>query len=211
MCTDIDIRNRVEYFSQLTNCTVIEGSLQIVLIENAAKSQFESISFPHLREITGYLLIYRVYALRTLSHMFPNLAVIRGQTLFHNYAIVVFENPDLEDLGLRNLKRVVRGAVRIEHNAHLCYIDTIDWSRIMRSDVGIEHHFIRENGDPNQCSNVCPSVNGSSANSDICPVMDVSQEDGYQAVRRLCWNQDYCQIGRPTTIYSFQYDYLPHN
>jgi len=72
----------------LSNCTVIEGYLAIILIENAKPGDFDAISFPHLREIGSYLLLYRLYGLRSLARLFPNLAVIRGQLLFFNYALV---------------------------------------------------------------------------------------------------------------------------
>jgi len=195
VCSSIDIRNRVEQFVKLENCTIVEGNLQIVLIENATPAQFEAVSFPRLRQITGYLLVYRVYGLRSLARMFPNLAVIRGQTLFHNYAIVIFENNAIEDLGLQSLKRVVRGAIRVEKNAHLCYLNSIDWSLIMSPDVEYDHHFIYENGDPNQCSNVCPKVNSSNGNVDICSMTTFSHNNGNRALQPLCWNQDFCQIG----------------
>jgi hypothetical protein len=87
----VDIRNSVEAFRRLSDCRVVEGFVQIVLIDHATESSFANLSFPHLREITHYLLLYRVNGLRSLRDMFPNLAVIRGETLFLNYALVVFE------------------------------------------------------------------------------------------------------------------------
>ena len=87
----MDIRNKVEAFRRLSGCRVVEGFVQIVLIDHASESSFANLSFPELREITDYLLLYRVSGLRSLGKLFPNLTVIRGETLFLNYALVVFE------------------------------------------------------------------------------------------------------------------------
>ena len=37
--------------------------------------------YPDLREITDYVLVYKAHMLRSLSDLFPNLAVIRGNNL----------------------------------------------------------------------------------------------------------------------------------
>jgi insulin receptor len=87
----MDIRNNVDAFRRLSGCRVIEGFIQIVLIDHATESSFANLTFPELREITHYLLLYRVNGLRSVGRLFPNLAVIRGETLFLNYALVVFE------------------------------------------------------------------------------------------------------------------------
>lgn len=50
------------------------------------------------REITGFLVMYRVYGLRTLEHMFPNLAVIRGDELILHYAFMLFEMNELTEV-----------------------------------------------------------------------------------------------------------------
>lgn len=41
----------------------------------------------------------------------------------------------LQALGLRSLMVVDRGGVRIERNDRLCYVNTIDWSRINSDDA----------------------------------------------------------------------------
>jgi len=82
------ITSHVNNLRVLRNCTVIEGYLAIILIENAQPGDFDAVSFPALREVGSYLLLYRLYGLRSLDRLFPNLAVIRGQLLFFNYALV---------------------------------------------------------------------------------------------------------------------------
>lgn len=190
VCQSLDIRNHVQAFDSLTNCTVIEGYLRILLIDYAEASDYEDLTFPDLREITEFLLLYRVYGLRTLSHIFPNLSVIRGQQLFYNYGLVVFEMPHFEELGLHSLTRIVRGAVRLEKNPDLCYVDTINWMKI--TSVNNEDNFIMQNKDVEECVNVCPR---SSSNGGHCPVMEVPMANGVKLSQPLCWNAQHCQKG----------------
>ncbi|KAK7116268.1 putative molluscan insulin-related peptide(s) receptor [Littorina saxatilis] len=177
-CGSVDIRNKVGHFQKLENCTVIEGNVHILLIDHAEQYDYEKYQFPQLREITGHLLLYRVYGLKTLRHIFPNLTVIRGQDLFYNHALVAYEMPDLEEIGLVSLTTIMRGAVRLTKNNRLCYVDTIDWSRIA---VGLKEsdHHIQENKDATKCVNYCPST---------CPATVV---DGKEAKR--CWTSEHCQ------------------
>ena len=195
VCSSLDVRNDIKSFSKLANCTVVEGSLQILLIEHAQASDYDNLYFPDLVEITDYLLLYRVYGLRTLSHIFPNLSVIRGQKLFFNYALVVFEMPVFEGLGLTSLTQIVRGAVRIEKNSALCYLNTINWQMI--TTVKPEDHFIMENRDNKvgECVNLCPKDPQNHARTK-CPTMDVTYANGIINQQPLCWNMHSCQIGQ---------------
>jgi insulin receptor len=59
-------------------------------------SDLNNRSFPALREITGYLLFYRVFGLRSIGQLFPNLAVIRGQQLLFDFSFVVYELMQLQ-------------------------------------------------------------------------------------------------------------------
>ena len=186
----MDIRNSASEFFHLENCTVIEGHLQILLMDHTLSEDFEHLTFPNLREIADYLLLYRVYGMQTLSNMFPNLVAIRGQRLFYNYALVVFEMPDLEDLGLWNLRQIVRGAVRIERNPRLCYLDTIDWSAVLSSRI--VDNFIIQNRDSYECVNVCPKRGPPVPH---CPTILVTLDDGEKFNQPLCWNADKCQSG----------------
>ncbi|XP_046545337.1 putative molluscan insulin-related peptide(s) receptor [Haliotis rubra] len=170
VCASIDVRNKVKNLELLENCTVIEGQLHILLIDQATHLDYEKYSFPKLVEITDHLLLYRVYGLRTLRNLFPNLSVIRGQNLFNNYALIAYEMQDLETLGLIGLTTIMRGAVRLQKNTKLCYIDTIDWSKIATS-VDVQYHYFEENKDEQECVNVCPEG---------CP-------------ENRCWTSEFCQ------------------
>jgi hypothetical protein len=87
----MDIRNKVQALERLSGCRVVEGFVRIVLIDKANETDYVRFSFPQLHEITDYLLVYRVTGLTSLGALFPNLTVIRGNSLFVDYALVVYE------------------------------------------------------------------------------------------------------------------------
>ncbi|KAI9561261.1 putative insulin receptor [Daphnia sinensis] len=174
ICPSIEVRNGPQQFSELEGCRVVEGFLHVVLMENMDfAADLNNRSFPALREITGYLLFYRVFGLRSIGQLFPNLAVIRGQQLLFDFSFVVYELVQLQEIGLKSLAELQRGSVLIEKNPNLCYVDSIDWGRIGHS--GRLNHFIQGNKKASECPK-CP---------DRCP----AGGDG----RRLCWNNDDCQ------------------
>lgn len=177
-CANLDIRNNVRSLMVLTNCTVVHGYLHIVLLDQQ-DNDFTNVSFPNLREITGYLLFFRVYGLVDLGALFPNLVVIRGSILFGDYALVVHGVPELKKVGLRNLLSVDRGFVRIELCQNLCYASTIDWALITHQELKGN----RIPGDPKACSD----------GKMTCAGCDVPHK---------CWSQEHCQKkigGRITT------------
>lgn len=98
ICGAVDIRSDITEFDKLNGCTVIVGSLSILLMEKSGPGDFERYSFPDLTEINGYFLMYRVFGIKSLANLFPNLSVIRGQSLFLDFALVLFEMPDLEEV-----------------------------------------------------------------------------------------------------------------
>ncbi|NXR11956.1 INSR protein, partial [Semnornis frantzii] len=179
----MDIRNNLTRLHMLENCTVIEGHLQILLMFKTKPEDFRELSFPKLTMITDYLLLFRVYGLESLKGLFPNLTVIRGTRLFFNYALVIFEMVHLKEIGLYNLMNITRGAVRIEKNNELCYLSTIDWSRILDS---VEDNYIVANkDDKEECGDVCPGTVKGKSN---CPPTVIN---GIFIER--CWTHDRCQ------------------
>lgn len=97
-CTSLDIRNNVTDFEKLRNCTVVAGYLQIVLFENIADTDFDDLSFPQLKEITGFLLFYRIRGLKSIGKLFPNLSIIRGLELFKDYALIIWDIATLQEV-----------------------------------------------------------------------------------------------------------------
>ncbi|CAH2293278.1 insulin receptor isoform X1 [Pelobates cultripes] len=182
ICRSMDIRNNLTELYDLEDCTIIEGHLQILLMFNTKPENFRGLSFPKLIMITDYLLLFRVYGLESLKDLFPNLTVIRGTRLFFNYALVIFEMVHLKDIGLYSLMNITRGSVRIEKNNELCYLSTIDWSRILDS---VEDNYINLNKDDKECGDVCP---GSAKGKGSCPHTVINGQLFDQ-----CWTQDHCQ------------------
>ncbi|CAG9135656.1 unnamed protein product [Plutella xylostella] len=218
VCPSMDVRGDVESLLKLRGCSVIEGQLSIVLLERANETSFANLSFPELREVTGFIKIYRLKGLRSLGDLFPNLSVIRGISLFRDYALVIYDNENLNVLGLHSLSRIERGSVRIERNDKLCYTNTIDWSRIVANGVdnniirrndklcytntidwsrivanGVDNNIIRNNYDTRLCG-LCPEADGRTEERRgprACPAD--------AAGRLLCWDDKHCQKLCPGT------------
>ncbi|XP_026786253.3 insulin receptor b [Pangasianodon hypophthalmus] len=182
ICSSKDIRNDVTNLRSLENCTVIEGHLKILLMFKTRAEDFRGLSFPKLVMITDYLLLFRVYGLESLRDLFPNLAVIRGNNLFFNYALVIFEMLQLKEVGLHGLMNITRGAVRMEKNPDLCYLSTLDWSKILDS---VEDNYIVANKNERECGDICP---GTITGKITCVQTTINGNFGER-----CWNQDHCQ------------------
>lgn len=162
-------------FNQLKGCTVIEGSLQIhTIFDYDTKTQaYAKLSFPELREITGYLMVFYSDHLVSMKNLFPNLAVIRGQELVESYSLLVFKVPHMQEIGLPALTDIQSGGVWIVDNENLCYVDTIDWRRIA-NDSNVDGIFKNKQ----QCPNTCPQ----------CPKSELESD------KNLCWSKDHCQV-----------------
>ncbi len=180
---------------------MVEGYLQILLIgdknNNLNQENFRTLSFPKLTMVTDYLLLFRVSGLDSLSVLFPNLNVIRGRNLFYNYALVIFEMTSLKDIGLYNLRNITRGAIRIEKNPELCYLDSVDWSLIMDAEF---NNYIAGNKQSKECGDVCPGIM-----EDSPQCIRTSFNDNYSY---RCWTSSDCQKGKnlTTILISLMFD-----
>lgn len=183
ICKSIDIRNSLKSFENLRGCQVVEGFVQILLFDNINESEWSNISFPELREITDFLLLYRVNGLRTLETLFPSLAVIRGQNTFYNHALVLFEMPTLQEIGLYSLTDITHGYVRIDKNPLLCYLNTIDWDQITYEQGD---HFIKNMKPDNECP-LCPEGKNCSFGR-LLPA-----KSSFLEGKKTCWNKKHCQ------------------
>ncbi|XP_076149806.1 insulin receptor a [Alosa pseudoharengus] len=182
VCSSIDIRNNTTDLALLKNCTVIEGHLKILLMFKTKPEDFRGLSFPNLTMITDYLLLFRVYGLESLSDLFPNLTVIRGNNLFFNYALVLFEMLQLKEIGLHSLTNITRGAVRVEKNPDLCYLATLDWSKVLDT---VEDNYIVANKNERECGDVCP---GTVKGKITCPQTTINMH-----FSERCWTLRHCQ------------------
>ncbi|KAL5286195.1 INSR family protein [Megaselia abdita] len=172
ICDSITIGpNNCSEFAKLSKCDVIIGSLTIAKIFIQNKTEILS----PLKEITGYLLVYRVEGITSLSEILPNLVIIRGNELiFDQYSFVVFENMFLKNLGLYSLQSIRNGSLKIQKNPVLCYIQTIHWTNII-TDHKLQDFQTNNNMNP-----------------DLCPVC---KEDPHATVdhQYICWDYNHFQ------------------
>ncbi|CAH0560368.1 unnamed protein product [Brassicogethes aeneus] len=96
ICPTLDIRNDIVQLNKLKNCTAVTGNLSIVLLEKVkSPAEYEKYVFPDLTEITGYLVLYKVFHLLSVGTIMPNLRVIRGVDLISYYSLALHEMPHL--------------------------------------------------------------------------------------------------------------------
>ena len=177
---NIDINNRDEdskmsILQKYANCSVVEGSISIT--SALYTDQDTNYSMPKLIEVTDFVLLYRADEITSFSDIFPRLAVIRGHKLVQFYALAIFQNAGMKDVGLRSLTHIMNGGVRIEKNPSLCYVQMsmVDWTKIVQRKDDHKNIFIEDNQNPNVCPAKCPSK------------CQGSNNDG------KCWNADHCQ------------------
>ncbi|KAM3724039.1 Insulin-like receptor [Dirofilaria immitis] len=136
--------------------------------------------FNSLRVITGHLLIFQVSALRSLKRIFPNLRIIGGQELIMNYALVIYQNTHLVEIGLPKLTTIINGGVRIMDNTQLCYSRYIDWSQIL---IGPANDILTDQNKGTE--------------SDLCSD-DCMPQNEYRCHKRdhmlSCWDAETCQL-----------------
>ncbi|VVC36902.1 Fibronectin type III,Tyrosine-protein kinase, active site,Protein kinase domain,Immunoglobulin-like [Cinara cedri] len=176
ICNSITIMNSGERLASLKNCTVIKGHLQIILMDNTKPEDFED-TYP-LREITEYMVVYRVTGLINLGRMFPNLSLIRGihTSTFPGRSLMIHDNIDIREIGLFRLTNITQGSVIISSNPKLCNAATIDWGQITNG-VNSDQNIINNNE-----TGRCPGCHNSSCLEDKC----WSQQPG----------PDSCQYGK---------------
>ncbi|XP_053608697.1 insulin-like peptide receptor isoform X2 [Plodia interpunctella] len=122
--------NTLEKLKQLENCVVILGDLQITLMERTEKKDFEKMIFKNLREVTGFVIFYRVKGLESLGQLFPNLARIRGDQVFNDFSLIVYDMEHLKEVGLYNLLKIDRGGVIVWLVPLACFVTTVNWKAI---------------------------------------------------------------------------------
>ncbi|KAG8442790.1 hypothetical protein GDO86_011560, partial [Hymenochirus boettgeri] len=132
------------------NCTKVNGDVIILKVAgigdaftNTPKLDPVKLSvFKSLREITGSLMIQWWPENYHDLNAFENLEIIRGRTkMSGSYSLAVVQ-PSITSLGLRSLREVSDGDVIIKGNKTLCYIETINWSYIFRTE---SQKFINQN------------------------------------------------------------------
>uniref|UniRef100_A0A915L7E4 receptor protein-tyrosine kinase n=1 Tax=Romanomermis culicivorax TaxID=13658 RepID=A0A915L7E4_ROMCU len=194
LCAGFDMRNSPRAFlvanpndvDKFRHCTVIEGNVHILLMaeeKNITKDELEKIRFVNLREITGYLLIFQARLFKSLKFLFPELRIIRGRELVHDYALVVLQNEKMDEIGLSKLTEISNGGVRILFNYQLCFVHTINWSEIIK---------VKEFVDENKLQNACPEkCSPPPQDLEYCSKRPSSNSTA-------CWTSTECQKVCPT-------------
>lgn len=138
ICGSMELRH-IDDFEKLRNCSLIVGHVRIANLHVASTANLTLLR-SEVTEITDYLMIYRCTGLLTLELIFPKLKLIRGrELLFDQYALTVYENRNLKELGLVELLRVQDGYIRIESNPMLCFAETVDWIYLLGNST--KQHF----------------------------------------------------------------------
>ncbi|XP_017865540.1 PREDICTED: epidermal growth factor receptor isoform X1 [Drosophila arizonae] len=164
------------------NCTVIEGNIRVL---DQTFSGYQDIYanytmgaryipmhpdrlevFSTVKEITGYLNIEGVHPqFKNLSY-FRNLEVIHGRQLMESYfAALAIVKSSLSSLELRSLKRINSGSIVIQHNTQLCYVSSIHWAAIQKTND--QKLFINENLNTSECRKT-GQICSDQCNSDGC-------------------------------------------
>lgn len=178
ICSSIAATGVISQLERIRGCTVIEGHLIIAAMPD--QDDRTNLTFPELREITDFMLLYEALPIKRLDQLFPNLAVIRGNRLKMDYALIIFRMSVLEEVGLVGLTHILRGGVRIEKNPRLCYVQTILWHKLVDPKYHSNIHI-----EENEYVNNCP---------DVCPKDCLDRDDGIiNSGRKLCWNKNRCQ------------------
>lgn len=148
------------------DCTIIEGSLQILDQSFAGFQQvYANFSFgpryikmhpdrlevfSTLREVTGFINIQGDHPDFTNLSYFRNLEVIGGRQLMDTFfASLYIVKTKLVSLDLKSLKQIKAGTVTILENRNLCFADGIAWEKIQKSP---EKPSIHNNRNQSECS-----------------------------------------------------------
>ncbi|CAF0885729.1 unnamed protein product [Brachionus calyciflorus] len=136
VCSSINIQGpiSVNKLSKVQNCSIVVGHIRLMNTQFHDLNQSTSI-FPNLIEITDYLLIFQIQNINNLEILFPKLSIIRGHNLFKNNALIIFLTNSLLKLSLKSLVQINKGSVLISRLYHACYINTIDWSYILKNNT----------------------------------------------------------------------------
>lgn len=166
--------NSVASLAELHNCTVIEGSLRLLwMLNNVKPENYSAVALPNLYEITDHLVLFRVNGLLKLGDLFPNLRVIRGNQVFYNFGLVIFELMDIESISLPHLHYLGRGVLAYS-NPQLCFLDKVDWTRIIPGEPEVKWY-------ENEREQACRLIEG------------CRQSCEGRNSRDYCWDNTHCQ------------------
>ena len=202
---NININNKDEHTGMASlvkyeNCSVVEGSISITSAVYEMTG-FGNYSLPNLVEVTDFVLLYRADEIDSLESLFPKLSVIRGHKLVQFYALAIYQMKNMVRVGLPSLTHIMNGGVRIEKNPLLCYVDTIDWTKIVVQENDKNSHIeIIDNQSPNNCLDKCPekcSDDGCWSSSHCQRVLVPCPEGTNYKDEMMCYRNNKGEEGRP--------------
>ena len=162
----------------IRDCSMIVGHLEILNLKLENEPQQKSmVLFPNLVEITDYLAIFQVHNVTNLGLLFPELSIIRGNRLIGDYALLVFFSNSLLEINLNNLVSIMHGSVYLRRLYHACYINTVNWNYIIKSEKKIYKPsitLIKDDCFMQKCLPSCASA--------------------HSRREQNCWNEHNCQI-----------------
>ncbi|CAH1790477.1 unnamed protein product, partial [Owenia fusiformis] len=179
------------YRQRYTNCTFIDGNVEIVFLDDD-DVKYDLSFLKDIREVTGYVLIVSVYA---DVPFLTNLRIIRGRKLFGHegkeYSLYVALNYQksaiskqvgLKELQFKSLYEIMKGNVFFYNNPFLCHANDILWDDILEEDV----YFEETDDVPRR---VCGSCHAS------CETYCLGNNDDPDKCRKYCWGEgpDMCQ------------------
>jgi hypothetical protein len=110
-------------------------------------------AFSQVRSISQYLRVQTLHSNITSLKFFRNLETVGGQKLFQvHWAIHIFFNNGLEDLGFSSLHTVERGSIQIRDNKKLCF--PTSRQGILASNVVQPGFFVFVDAEANTCGMV---------------------------------------------------------
>ncbi|XP_072431767.1 epidermal growth factor receptor isoform X1 [Chiloscyllium punctatum] len=124
------------------NCTKINGNVIFLSVAFKGDSFTNTTPMPPeklevfrtVKEITGYLFIQNWPDKYKNLQVFENLEIIRGRTQHRSSISLALVNLNITSLGLRSLKEISDGQVSIFNNSKLCYVETIQWEKLFKSN-----------------------------------------------------------------------------
>uniref|UniRef100_A0A665XC05 Receptor protein-tyrosine kinase n=1 Tax=Echeneis naucrates TaxID=173247 RepID=A0A665XC05_ECHNA len=143
---------------KFVNCTKINGNLVFLItgIKGDVYHNIEALDpeklnvFRTVREITGFLNIQSWPDNMTDLNVFSNLATIGGRALYSGISLLVLKQQGISSLQLQSLREISAGNVHIAENSQLCYYNTVNWTRLFRTEN--QKVLVRNNRSPQECS-----------------------------------------------------------
>ncbi|XP_055906079.1 insulin-like receptor [Eupeodes corollae] len=181
-CGSIEIHNEDD-LKKIQGCVRIGGYVQLTNFRITNTSNIAT----SIEEISNYLLVYRIEGLESLEDIFPSLTIIRGHDLlFDRYSLVVYENREIRDIGLKSLLKVRNGHIKIESNPVLCYTKTVNWIYLLENHL-TQHFFIQNNQNDNECPK-CVKIHEE---------LEKDNFSEFKYFRFNCWNKNTYQLKKP--------------